>query len=62
MRIASPGVRVGQAWKNVRAMNGTPPYSAAASSELGSTEEGGSDGVGGGGSDGEEWRTRSRTS
>ena len=55
MRVASPGARVGQAWEKVRAMNGTPPYSAAASSEWGSTDEGrseDSDGVGGGGSDG----------
>jgi hypothetical protein len=55
MRVASPGARVGQAWENVRVMNGTPPYNAAASSELGSTLEGrsgGSDTAGGGGSDG----------
>jgi hypothetical protein len=55
MRVASPGARVGQAWENVRAMKGTPPYNAAASSDGGSTEEGRSgrsDTVGGGGSDG----------
>jgi hypothetical protein len=34
IRIVSPGARVGQAWENVRrVMNGTPPYSAEASSE-----------------------------
>jgi hypothetical protein len=52
MRVASPGARVGQAWENVRVMNGTPPYIAAASSELGSTLErrsGGSDTAGDGG-------------
>lgn len=55
MRVASPGAQVGQRCKNMSGMNGTPPYSAAASSESGSTEEarsGISDGVGGGGSDG----------
>lgn len=40
MRVASPGAQVGQLWENVSGTNGTPPYSAAASSESGSTEEG----------------------
>src|SRR6266702_7243912 len=55
MRVASPGVPVRHAWENVHVMKGTPPYSVAASSERGSTEEQGSgslDGVGGGGSGG----------
>jgi hypothetical protein len=48
MRIASPGA---QAWENVGAMKGTPPYSAAASSGLGSALDGRSgfsDAAGGG--------------
>lgn len=49
MRFASPGARVGHAWEKVCVMKGMPPYSDAASSERGSTEEGrsgGEDGVG----------------
>jgi hypothetical protein len=59
MRIASPGA---QAWENVGAMKGTPPYSAAASSGLGSALDGRSrfsDAAGGGeGPMGEIWVLR----
>jgi len=54
-RAVPPSAQVGQAWENVRAMNGTPPYRVAASSEWSSTEErssGDLNGVGGGGSSG----------
>ena len=55
MRVASLGVRVGQMWENVSGTNGTPPYSAAASSESGRRKKGGqgfSDKFGDGRSDG----------
>ncbi len=46
----------GHAWENVHVMKGMSPYSAAASSEWGSTEEGsgGLDGMSGGGPGGGE--------
>ena len=55
MRVVSPGARVGRAWEKACAMDGTPLYSAAASSEWGSTDEErsrGSDAVGDGEFDG----------